>query len=205
MKLYHSSTSPFVRKVLVVASELGLRDRITLVPSVLSPIAPDPTLSANNPLGKIPALVTDDGFSLFDSRVICEYLESLADAALPILVPPKGIERARILRVEALADGILDAGILVRYETLLRPEDKRCAEWIEGQSSKIKLGLATLEAEVADFGAKLDRGQIAVVCALDWLAFRNPIGEVRASFPRIHAFADRLSTRTSFAETHPHP
>ena len=205
MKLYHSSTSPFVRKVLVVASELGLRDRISLVPSVLSPIAPDPTLSANNPLGKIPALVTDDGFTLFDSRVICEYLESLADAALPLLVPPKGIERARVLRVEALADGILDAGILVRYETLLRPEDKRWAEWIEGQSSKIKLGLATLEAGVGDFAPNLDRGQIAVVCALDWLAFRNPIGEVRASFPRVHAFADRLSIRPSFAETHPRP
>lgn len=203
MKLYHSPTSPFVRKVLVVATELGLRDRIELVASVLSPTSPDEVLSAANPLGKIPALVTDEGVSLFDSRVICDYLESHRASAAPALVPRSEPARSRALRLEALADGIVDAGILIRYEVALRPEDKRWPEWIEGQSRKVLQGLSALEREVASFPSELDRGQIAVVCALDWLEFRKPVGDTRTSHPALYAFYDRLSKRPSFAKTQP--
>ena len=139
MKLFHSPTSPFVRKVLVVADERGLRDRIELVPSVLSPTSPDAALSRSNPLGKIPALETDGGDVLFDSHVIAEYLDQMTDG--PRLIPA-GAGRWSVLRREALADGILDAGILVRYETFLRPEPLRWAAWIDGQLTKVTQGLA---------------------------------------------------------------
>lgn len=204
MKLFFSPTSPFVRKVLVVASELGLADRLERVPSVLSPTSPDAALSEANPLGKIPALVRDDGVALFDSRVISDYLESLKAPERAPLVPTTEPERSRVLRLEALADGVVDAGILIRYETALRPEDKRWSDWIDGQGRKVLQGLAVLEREVDTWPSALDRGQIAVVCAIGWLELRKPVGEPRATHPKLYAFYDRLSKLPAFASTAPH-
>jgi glutathione S-transferase len=203
MKLFHSPASPFVRKVLVAARVLGIEDRVELVPAVLSPTSPDAALSTANPLGKIPALVTDEGVALFDSPVICDYLESHRAPDAKPLVPLMEPQRSRVLRLEALADGIVDAGILIRYELVLRPEDKRWPEWIEGQTRKVMQGLAVLEAEAASWGGDLDRGQIAVVCAIDWLEFRKPVGELRQSHPRLYAAHDRLSALPAFRGTGP--
>ncbi len=121
MQLYAVSPSPFVRKVLVVAMETGLADRIEHVSSATTPTAPDMALTCFNPIGKLPTLLMDSGTALYDSRVICEYLDSLQDEIR--LFPSDSADRWRVLRCQALADGVLDAAVLIRYETVLRPED----------------------------------------------------------------------------------
>ncbi len=118
MKLYYSATSPYVRKCLVSAHELGLRERIELLPAAPHPVNRDRALIVCNPLGKVPTLVTDDGTVLYDSHVICEYLNALGDGRLL----PEASARWPVYRDQALADGLLDAAVLVRYETFARPE-----------------------------------------------------------------------------------
>jgi glutathione S-transferase len=201
MRLYWSSASPFVRKVLVVAHEAGLVDRLEIVPVVTSPTEPDPGLGAANPLNKLPALAIEGGETLFDSRVICEYLDGLHDRRR--LLPEAGPARIRALRLQALADGALDAGLLVRYEQLLRPEAQRSAEWSAAQARKVIASLDALEAEAPGWPAELDLGQIAVACAIGWLEFRAPIGDVRAGRPKLSAWYDRVRERPSLRATEP--
>src|SRR5579859_4988037 len=138
MKLYYSATSPFVRKCLVAAQELGLRERIELLAAAPHPVDRDRALIVHNPLGKVPTLITDDGTSLYDSRVICDYLNSLGDGRL---VPAAGGARWKVYRDQALALGMLDAAVLVRYETFARPETLRWKGWIDGQLDKVSCGL----------------------------------------------------------------
>jgi len=126
-----------VRKCRVVAHELGLTDRIELVAAAAHPINRDRNVVAQNPLGKIPTLIADDGLVLYDSRVICEYLNALANGRL---VPQTGPARWSMLAEQALADGIMDAAVLVRYETVLRPEPLRWNDWITGQMEKVTSG-----------------------------------------------------------------
>ncbi len=121
MKIFYAAPSPFVRKCLVTAHELGLRERIELVPAAAHPVNRDPKVVAKNPLGKIPTLVTDEGVALFDSRVICEYLNELGGGRL---IPAGGAERWRVLADQALADGIMDAAILIRYESAVQGDAK---------------------------------------------------------------------------------
>lgn len=208
MKLYTSPPSPFVRKVRVLAHELGLADRLVLEDVALSPVAPDAALIAKNPLGKIPALELDDGTTLFDSRVICEYLASIAPNEA--IAPSAGPARFAALRLEAAADGALDAGLLMRYELLLRPEERRFEDWIAAQGDKVLRTLAWIEGEVPRFGAALDRGQIAVACMLGWLAFRKPLlehpvtpRELRQAAPIAMAWFDKVSERPSLRATEP--
>ncbi len=144
MKLRHAAGSPFVRKVMVLAHEHGIVDRIELVPTAVSPVQANDGLAPENPLMKVPSLVTDDGQTLFDSPVICEYLDNLASGRK--LFPAAGPARWTALRQQALGDGILDALILCRYETV-RPEDKRWSGWTEGQMRKAHQGLAAVERE----------------------------------------------------------
>src|SRR5262249_12980626 len=125
MKLYFNPASPYVRKVMVTAIECGLDGRLEQIPTTVTPVKPNADVAKDNPLMKVPALVTDDGIQLYDSRVICEYLDS-QHAGTP-LIPKSGADRWRVRRWEAMGDGITDAGLLSRYETLLRPEDKRSA------------------------------------------------------------------------------
>src|SRR5262245_38024595 len=127
MRLFYTATSPFVRKVLVAAHELGIQSRIETTFLRPSPLKTDPTLSQVNPLSKIPALVLDDGTTLFDSTVICEYMDTLHERAK--LVPAGGPERWRVLRGQALCDGILDAGILFFYEKKWRPAERQWTDW----------------------------------------------------------------------------
>jgi glutathione S-transferase len=208
MKLYTSPTSPFVRKVLIVADELGLADRIQSVPVVITPTSPDSQLSAKNPLGKIPALELESGDCLFDSRVIVSYLLSLSGNAKQVL--PEGEAGFRTLRVEAAADGLLDAGILARYETALRPEAYRWQDWVDSQCDKVERALRWLEINVELSAAPLDLGQIATACAVGWVRFREPFlsrsrGERDASVvaPRLFAWHDTVRQLPSFARTEP--
>jgi glutathione S-transferase len=208
MKLYTSPTSPFVRKVLVVADELGLGDQIQNVPVVITPTSPDAGLSAKNPLGKIPALELESGDCLFDSRVIISYLLSSSSAARQVL--PEGDPGIRTLRVEAAADGLLDAGILARYETVLRPEAYRWQEWVDSQCDKVERALRWLEGNVELTPAPLDLGKIATACAVGWVRFREPFlsrsrGERDASVvaPRLFAWHDTVRELPAFARTEP--
>ena len=134
MKLHYNLASPYVRKARVVAIETGLMDDIELAEVTTTPVGPDADLCADNPIGKIPTLVRDDGGALFDSRVICEYLDSLHDGAR--MFPDSGDARWIALRRQSLADGILDAAGGTRYETFLRPQDLRWPDWIDAQMEK---------------------------------------------------------------------
>ena len=168
MKLRHNPASPYVRKVMVVAHELGLAGKVELLSTAVSPVETNAALAAENPLMKIPALVTDDGEVLFDSPVICEYLDSLAGGGK---IFPIGKARWMALRQQALGDGILDALILCRYEIAARPEDKRFAGWTDGQMRKAHQGLAVLEQE--DLSSRTI-GAITAGCTLGYLDFRFP-------------------------------
>lgn len=201
MKLFYTPTSPFVRKVLVAAHELGLADRIETTLLRPTPTKADPTLSRINPLNKIPALVLDGGAALYDSRVICEYLDSLGGGRL---IPAAGEERWRVLRQQALADGILDAAILLFYERVQRPAEFHWPPWLDGQAEKARQGLDALETEVASFPEPVDLAQIAAAITLGWLEFRAPLGDLRATHPRLFAWYDRFRERPSMKATEPH-
>lgn len=170
MKLYFSALSPFVRKARVAAMELGLDKKIELVTVATTPVAMSADLAKVNPLGKLPTLVTDDGDLLFDSAVIVEYLDALAGGGK--IIPAKGPERWRVKRTEALADGLMDAAVLTRYETFLRPADRQWPEWIAGQKQKVMQALDALEGQSWLFDDKVDAGKIAVACALGYLDLR---------------------------------
>ena len=135
MKLHSNPASPYGRKVKVVAHETGLFPRLSIHNLQTSAVGPDLALVADNPLGKIPCLVLDNGGALYDSRVICEYLDTLHQGAR--LFPAGGAERWEALRLQALADGIMDAALLTRYETFLRPEALRWTAWVDGQLDKV--------------------------------------------------------------------
>ena len=201
MKLHHSVASPFVRKVRVVALETGLDGRLELVTPTMTPVKPDADLIQDNPLGKVPCLVTDDGAALYDSRVICEYLDSLHDRRK--MFPAAGRARWTALRRQAEGDGIMDAGVLGRYETFLRPNERRWPEWLEGQKGKFRRALDSLEGEAEDFGDIVDIGTIAIGCALGYLDFRYGDEDWRARRPRLAAWYERFSERPAMARTAP--
>ena len=192
MQLRYLATSPFVRKVMVFALETGLADRIERIPTDLAD--PDSGLAAFNPLGKVPTLITDDGGVLYDSALICDYLDSVHDG--PPRIPPAGPDRWRTLQTQALADGVLDAGVLRRMESM-RPAENQSADWDARQKAKVDRGLDALEREAARFDGSPEIGQIAAGCALGWLGFRfghdRPL-EGRSTLARWYeAFAKRPS------------
>jgi glutathione S-transferase len=198
MKLRYSPTSPFVRKVTVIAIETGLEDRIEWVPTDLK--NPDEGLANANPLAKVPALITDDGVALFDSPVICEYLDSLHDG--PKLFPPAGRERWAALRHQALADGLADATIARMVETR-RPEDRRSPEWLEKQKGKVDRALDALDAEAGSLGEALTIAHVSIVCALGYLDLRFPDHGWRAARRTLAGWYEALSQRRSISETIP--
>src|SRR5258705_2693237 len=157
MKLYYSPASPYARKVRAVAIETGLDRKLDMVNVTLTPVAPNPDVDKHNPIGKIPALSVK-GMDLFDSPVICEYLDSRHKGRK--LFPRKGRERWVALRLQAMADGLLDAALLARYEGFLRPEDKRWGEWVKGQMKKIDGALSQLEDEAKSLKGRLTIGTI---------------------------------------------
>ncbi|MFA7434246.1 MAG: glutathione S-transferase [Gemmobacter sp.] len=200
MRLYHSPTSPYVRKIMVVLMETGQADAVTLVPAHGTPVDPGSMPLAQNPLGKIPALERDEGPALYDSRVICRYLDERAGAGLY----PQGARLWDTLVLEATADGMLDAAILMVYEDRVRPEDKRMPEWVGGQWAKIARSLDTLEARwMAHLAGPLDMGQIAVGCALGYLDFRHAGRDWREGRPGLAAWHDGFAGRPAMAATVP--
>jgi glutathione S-transferase len=198
MKLRHAAASPFVRKVMVAAHELGLIQRIELVPTSVTPIRANEQLAPENPLMKVPSLVTDDGQALFDSPVICEYLDSLAGGGK--LFPAAGPARWTALRQQALGDGILDALILCRYE-IVRPEDKRWSGWTDGQMIKAHQGLAAAERE--DLTGPRTIGPVTIGCTLGYLDFRFPEDGWRHRHPRLAAWYEAVEKLPSMQATRP--
>jgi glutathione S-transferase len=200
MRLYHSPTSPFVRKVMVLLIESGLRDRVDLVPAGGTPVDAGTMPVAQNPLGKIPALERDDGPAIYDSRVICRYLDDLAGGRFY----PKGAALWETLTLEATADGILDAALLMVYEWRLRPEDKRLPDWVEGQWAKIDRTLDAIEQRwLAHLNGPLGMGQIALGCAMGYLDFRHSDRGWRAARPGLAAWEAGFAARPSMQATRP--
>jgi glutathione S-transferase len=200
MKLFHSPSSPYVRKCLVVAHELGLADRIERLACAANPVNRDRSIVAVNPLGKVPTLITDDGTALYDSRTICEYLNALGGGDL---VPASGASRWRVLTEQALGDGILDAALLARYEGAMRPEPLRWAEWTAGQLDKVACGVAEIERQAASWDDALDLGRITLACALGYLDFRFAALDWRARAPNAAAWHARIAARPSMQATMP--
>jgi len=158
-------------------------------------------VARGNPLVKIPTLLLDDGTSLFDSPVICEYLDQLSGA--PRLFPAPGPARWSALRRQALADGLMDAAILQRYEQTLRPEALRWPDWIAGQAAKVTGALDAMEAEAAGYGAAFDIGHVACACALGYLDFRYDQLHWRNGRPALDAWFAAISRRPSMVATMP--
>jgi glutathione S-transferase len=201
MKLFFNPLSPFARKVLVVARERGQFLRLTLVPVAPLPTKPVAELAQANPIGKVPALVLDDGTCLYDSRVIAEYLDALAPGTS--LFPASGDARWTALRRQALGDGIMDAGVSIRYERAVRPPEKLFPEWVEGQRRKILQSLDVLEQEGRSLFGDLTIGQVAIACALGYLDFRFADEEWRKSRPVLAEFFAGFSARPSMVATAP--
>ena len=201
MKLLASPASPFTRKVRIVLAEKRIDcelERVDVQP-VDNPVNP------HNPLGKIPTLVLDDGAALYDSRVIVEFLDNASPIAR--LIPEDNRERVAVRRWEALADGVVDAGILIRYESL-RPENERSPSWVAKQAARMRRGLAQMQADLGDktwcVGERYTLADIAVGCCLGWLGFRKPAGlDWRAEYKGLAKHYDRLMERPAFAETMP--
>ena len=202
MTLFYSPTSPFVRKVMVVLLETGQLDQVSLQEVQLSPVSPDATLNAGNPAGKIPALRLDDGSVLHDSRVICDYLDQQHGGAP--LIPRDGPSRWRCLTRASLADALLDAAVLRRYESFLRPPEKRWDAWLAAQQDKIDRGLAQLEREAAsELGERFDIAAIGVACLLGYLDLRQPELDWRATCPQLATWYAEIGQRPSLLATQP--
>lgn len=200
MKLFYTRPSPYARKARAAALELGLEDRIEFVEvtTLTHPTSNIPELQRENPLQKVPVLVADDGQRLFDSVVIAEYLDDLAGGSLF----PKDARRWPSLRLHALAQGIIDAGVAVRLESL-RTEDKRWDEWIEAHVRKIVNGLDAIEVEPELLAGPMDIGQLTLACAIEWLAFRNVYSESEEGRPRLTDWHRRVRERPSLVATRP--
>jgi glutathione S-transferase len=201
MKLAYSAASPYVRKVMIVAIEAGLEPKIEKIPTAVRPDQPNATLAPDNPLMKVPTLTTEIGDVLYDSRVICAYLDALNPGMK--LIPEAGAARWNALRLEALGDGLSDAGILVRYESTLRPEALLWKEWLDGQTKKVVQGLDQIEANPGQLTGPLNVGQIAVACAIGWMQFRNVFGDILAPRPKLAAWVAMIGERPSFKATTP--
>lgn len=202
MKLHWGPNSPFVRKVMIAAHETGLAERITLVRSLVAMNKANPAVLRDNPLGKIPTLVTDEGEALFDSDVICDWFDGLH--AGPPLVPPGGPQRRQALRWNALGSGALDALVLWRNERM-RPEAHRSQETLRTCEQKMAAILAWIEAQVPALdAAPFGRGHIAIGCVFGYLDLRFADAlDWRAGHPLAAAWFERFSARPSVRLTEP--
>jgi glutathione S-transferase len=201
MKLLASLASPYTRKVRVVLAEKKIECELELVD--VNPV--DNPVNATNPLGKVPTLVLDDGTALYDSRVIVEFL----DARSPInrLIPDETRDRVAVRRWEALADGVLDAGLLIRYESL-RDKRERSQTWSDKQLARVHRGMAAmakdLEGRIWCHGDRYSLADIAVGSSIGWLGFRKP-GEVdwETEYAPVTRHYRKLMERAAFADTVP--
>jgi glutathione S-transferase len=201
MKLLASPASPYTRKVRIVLAEKRIDcdlENVDVQPA-------ENPVNAHNPLGKIPTLVLDDGTALYDSRVIVEFLDSVSPISR--LIPDDTRERAAVRRWEALADGVLDAGLLVRYESL-RDKAEQSAAWVGKQLSRMRRGMAQMQAELKGkawcHNGRYSLADIAVGCCLGWLGLRKPGGvDWHAEYPALGQHYKKLMERPAFADTVP--
>lgn len=198
MKLYYSSTSPFVRKVNVFAIEVGLEKNIEWEKT--NPWQTEDKLIAENPLSKIPTLVSDEGQIIYDSRVICEYLDTLHDGRK--LHPANGKERWEALQLQALADGILESGI-ARFLEKNRVAELQSSDWDALQKESVERSLDYLESSVSQWGNKLDIGVISIGCALGWLDFRLAEEDWRPQHSALNTWFEEFAKRDSMVNTVP--
>lgn len=199
MKLYYSSTSPFVRKVNVFAAEVGLDTQIEWVKT--NPWQAEELLTTENPLSKIPTLKTDDGIIIYDSSVICEYLDSLHEGKK--LIPSDGDARWQALSLQALADGILESGI-ARFLERKRDVTLQSKDWDTLQKKSIERSLDYLEKSISEWSKKeFNIGLLCIGCMLGWLDFRIPDENWREKRPALTAWFEQFSTRSSMANTQP--
>jgi glutathione S-transferase len=202
MKLMHTPQSPFARKVRVAAIELGLGDEIEPVLQAVAPVKENADYAANvNPLRKIPALLLDDGQVLYDSTVICEYLDDLAGGGQ--IIPAPGPDRWDVLTQHALAQGMMEAAVLVRYETWLRPEELRWPDYVDDQWDRIESGLDWFEAHARGLEGPVNITHIALGCLLGYLDFRWPDAGWRDGHSRLTSWSNWLGRRDSFKQTAP--
>lgn len=197
MILRTSAPSPFGRKIKIAASVLGLYDRITVENADTND--PGDTLRQQNPVGKIPILMLEDGTALYDSAVIMEYLDDVAGGGR--IIPRQGKERYAVLVLQALADGILDALLMQVYEKRYREEPHRDAKWVSYQADKVTRALTVLEKAPPKIDATPSAGAIAIACALGYADLRFE-GTWRKDYPRLVAWLDDFAGKVpAFAET----
>lgn len=200
MKLNYSPTSPYVRKVMVLAIETGLDKKIEKQTVATTPVAPHPDAVARNPLAKVPAMRAD-GMVLYDSPVICEYLDSKHRRRK--LFPARGKARFNALRQQALGDGLLDAALLVRYEITLRDEPMRNKAWTDAQMSKIRGALDQMEREAGALKGSPTIGHVTFACALGYLDFRFADENWRNGRKKLAKWYDKFAQRPSMTATMP--
>jgi glutathione S-transferase len=202
MKLIGSVTSAYVRKARVVLAEKKLDYQFELE----NVWAPETTIASSNPLGKVPCLVMEDGSTMYDSRVIAEYLDTLTPVCK--LLPANSRDRANVKVWEALADGVLDAGVLAYLERTWRPAGQQSQAWFDRQMGKVQAGLAVMSENLGEqpfcMGIHYTLADVAVGCTLGWLSFRFPDIDWRGAYPNLARLFDKLSERPSFKDTVPH-
>ena len=202
MKLIGSFTSAYVRKARVVLAEKKLDYQFELE----NVWAPETEIAASNPLGKVPCLVMEDGSTMYDSRVIAEYLDTLTPVCK--LLPPNSRDRANVKVWEALADGVLDAAVLAYLERTWRPGEQQSQAWFDRQMGKVRAGLAVMSENLGEqpfcMGIHYTLADVAVGCTLGWLSFRFPDIDWRSAYPNLARLFDKLSERPSFKDTVPH-
>ena len=200
-RLIGSPTSYYARKVRIVMAEKRIECQLEMI----DVWAPDTRIQELNPLGQVPCLITEDGGAVFDSRTIVEYLDTLTPVSH--LIPGNGRERVEVRTWEALADGLLDAAILVRLENTLRTSQQQSPAWIERQMSKVRAALQWASGGLGERawcnGQSYTLADIALGCALGWLDFRFPALDWRGPYPNLARHYEKLSARQSFIETAP--
>lgn len=200
MKLFYAQTSPFVRKILVVAHELGIVDRIEKRVSGAHPVDRVADVVELNPLGKIPLLISDEGEVLYDSAVICDYLNSQCSGSI---IPRNGKDRWQALTLQSLGNGMLDAAMLARYEVVTRPQEKVWDVWIDSQLAKVHSGADFIEPKAGSFRDRVDIGTITLACTYGYLDFRFPNLDWRAKRPATTAWYEAFLQRSSMQSTMP--
>jgi glutathione S-transferase len=202
MKLTFSPGSPFARKVRIAAIELGLIDKIELVPTTVAPTQPNPEYSKIYPLKKLPALILDNGEIIVDSYVIVEYLDDLAGGKL---IPTSGALKWRVKSDHSLLQGMLDSMLLCRYEKMVRPEPLRWKEWADDHFQRAWNGMAHFEKQADMLSRPLDIAQIALVCVLGYADFRFADCGWRKAYPKLDAFHEKMLARPSVKISVPPP
>ena len=205
MKLYSAGASPFVRKARLVAHEAGVADRLELIETDTIDPGPD-GLPLDNPLAKVPCLVLDEATGLpplFDSRVVCEYLDAAFNGGRLFCADGPPERRFRALRWQAIADGVMEALVLCRYERVLRAEGERSESWVERQRGKARRAVAQLEREAAEFTDPPHIGLLAVAAALGYADFRFPDWDWRRDRPGLAAWYAGFAERPSMRATEP--